>query len=262
MAAGKEGKDSCNGDSGGPAYIKLDGKLLLAGVTSRGSEVCGLYGIYTRPEAALDWIIANTRAYGGIVGSETVVGPGPGPCPCPATELVRPGHGPEIENRLAWWSQSAHKHYVPAALPARSTRASPTVTERLVDFDRADDPGVTYYRVSSSSTPTYSTTRSVTSYSTSLFDEPLVTMRSSASLFDAPLLSTRYVSPYSGSLFDSAWGTPTYVRGSPLGLRYTYTPAYRYTPGYVSPSLYGSFYTAPRYSRGLYYGPRGFYAYP
>ena len=54
-------KDSCSGDSGGPAYV-LDGKgdWRLGGVTSRsvdgGAHACGDGGIYVRVDKYLDWI--------------------------------------------------------------------------------------------------------------------------------------------------------------------------------------------------------------
>ena len=53
-------KDSCRGDSGGPAYIDVDGEWLLAGATSRVTSIaprpCGDGGIYTRVHAYVDWI--------------------------------------------------------------------------------------------------------------------------------------------------------------------------------------------------------------
>jgi hypothetical protein len=63
MVAGHRGlmKDSCHGDSGGPAYIKSStGEYYLLGATSRGisdSDVeCGDGGIYVRVDKCLDWI--------------------------------------------------------------------------------------------------------------------------------------------------------------------------------------------------------------
>lgn len=47
---------TCNGDSGGPAYIQKDGKLLLFGVTSRGSELCNEVGVYTNAIFYKKWI--------------------------------------------------------------------------------------------------------------------------------------------------------------------------------------------------------------
>ncbi len=45
--AGGDGRDSCDGDSGGPALTRLaDGTLRLLGLTSRGPETCGVGGIY------------------------------------------------------------------------------------------------------------------------------------------------------------------------------------------------------------------------
>ena len=53
-------RDSCNGDSGGPAYVRADGKWYLAGATSRATasafRPCGDGGIYTELAAYDDWI--------------------------------------------------------------------------------------------------------------------------------------------------------------------------------------------------------------
>jgi Trypsin len=53
-------RDSCRGDSGGPAYVQDGEKFFLAGATSRGTasatRVCGDGGIYTRVEKYLEFI--------------------------------------------------------------------------------------------------------------------------------------------------------------------------------------------------------------
>jgi secreted trypsin-like serine protease len=53
-------RDSCNGDSGGPAYVKADGEWYLAGATSRATastvRQCGDGGIYVQIRAFEDWI--------------------------------------------------------------------------------------------------------------------------------------------------------------------------------------------------------------
>jgi secreted trypsin-like serine protease len=47
---------TCNGDSGGPAYLKVNGQLFLLGVTSRGSELCNDTGVYTNAVYYKTWI--------------------------------------------------------------------------------------------------------------------------------------------------------------------------------------------------------------
>lgn len=63
------GKDSCNGDSGGPAYIQTGGRVALAGVTSRATREanvrCGDGGVYVRPDQFRDWINATASSAGG-----------------------------------------------------------------------------------------------------------------------------------------------------------------------------------------------------
>lgn len=54
-------RDSCNGDSGGPAYVEAGGRWLLAGATSRATKnslrPCGDGGIYVRVPEYSDWIL-------------------------------------------------------------------------------------------------------------------------------------------------------------------------------------------------------------
>lgn len=63
FVAGRKGlgRDSCNGDSGGPAYVADgNGRFVLAGLTSRATREavvnCGDGGIYVRPEKFRAWI--------------------------------------------------------------------------------------------------------------------------------------------------------------------------------------------------------------
>jgi V8-like Glu-specific endopeptidase len=50
------GKNTCNGDSGGPAFAEVNGETLLAGVTSYGDANCTQYGVDTRVDAFKDFI--------------------------------------------------------------------------------------------------------------------------------------------------------------------------------------------------------------
>lgn len=60
FVAGGNGFDSCNGDSGGPAYILVGGVRKVAGLTSRATKTatkpCGEGGIYTRIDKNLDFV--------------------------------------------------------------------------------------------------------------------------------------------------------------------------------------------------------------
>jgi secreted trypsin-like serine protease len=48
---------SCNGDSGGPAYVKLStGAIALVGITSWGDPACKVMGAYTSVPAMKNWI--------------------------------------------------------------------------------------------------------------------------------------------------------------------------------------------------------------
>ena len=55
-------KDSCAGDSGGPAYPLSGGNnkpICLYGVISFGSQKCKGWGVYTRVSYYSDWIKNN-----------------------------------------------------------------------------------------------------------------------------------------------------------------------------------------------------------
>lgn len=57
FVAGGDGKDSCEGDSGGPALARnAAGEFRLIGITARGSDPCGKGGFYGVPYYALAWL--------------------------------------------------------------------------------------------------------------------------------------------------------------------------------------------------------------
>lgn len=53
-------KSACMGDSGGPAFVKRNNKLVLVGVTSRGSGKCDSTGIYTDVRYFGGWIATSS----------------------------------------------------------------------------------------------------------------------------------------------------------------------------------------------------------
>ncbi|NWZ87205.1 FA9 factor, partial [Poecile atricapillus] len=57
------GKDTCEGDSGGPHTTEIEGTWFLTGITSWGEQCAlpGKYGIYTRVSKYVKWIKQNTR---------------------------------------------------------------------------------------------------------------------------------------------------------------------------------------------------------
>ncbi|MEX1369033.1 MAG: trypsin-like serine protease [Nannocystaceae bacterium] len=61
--AGGGQRDTCNGDSGGPAVVQLgSGQYRLGGVTSRGLKPCGQGGWYGVPYTVLTWLRDETGA--------------------------------------------------------------------------------------------------------------------------------------------------------------------------------------------------------
>jgi len=71
-------KNTCNGDSGGPAFVKdPQGNYLLAGVTSYGDAYCSSYGVDTRVDVFRDFLGLGSGGSGGGTdgcGDETYVG--------------------------------------------------------------------------------------------------------------------------------------------------------------------------------------------
>lgn len=70
FAGGKGLPDTCNGDSGGPAFVKSkNGTLLLVGLTSRGPDSCDRGGIYTLVPAYRGWIkgVLGVATYGSFL---------------------------------------------------------------------------------------------------------------------------------------------------------------------------------------------------
>jgi MYXO-CTERM domain-containing protein len=64
LAGSMTDADTCPGDSGGPAYVMIDGEAWLVGATSRGRDDypnvdCGEGGIYTLVPAFRSWIDQN-----------------------------------------------------------------------------------------------------------------------------------------------------------------------------------------------------------
>lgn len=70
VAAGG-GFDSCNGDSGGPAYIGTLDKRVVAGVTSRATDTadnpCGDGGIYTRADVHVAFVRTVAKDAGVVM---------------------------------------------------------------------------------------------------------------------------------------------------------------------------------------------------
>lgn len=64
--AGGSGFDSCNGDSGGPAYLEIDAKRRVAGLTSRATQgaktPCGEGSVNTRVDVHRQFILDTMQA--------------------------------------------------------------------------------------------------------------------------------------------------------------------------------------------------------
>jgi secreted trypsin-like serine protease len=58
---GDPGKNTCNGDSGGPAFVSDETTLSVIGVTSGGAAGCDSGAVDTRVDAYLDWLTPRLR---------------------------------------------------------------------------------------------------------------------------------------------------------------------------------------------------------
>ncbi len=73
------GKNTCNGDSGGPAFAEVGGVAYVAGVTSYGDANCTQYGVDTRVDAFKDFLGLNApdpcagETFAGRCDGSTVV---------------------------------------------------------------------------------------------------------------------------------------------------------------------------------------------
>lgn len=79
-----QGKNTCNGDSGGPAFATINGELYLAGTTSYGDQNCVSYGVDTRADSFASFLGAsqappppkdpcNGETYAGRCSGKTVI---------------------------------------------------------------------------------------------------------------------------------------------------------------------------------------------
>lgn len=74
------GKNTCNGDSGGPAFAKLGSDWVVAGVTSYGDVACTQYGVDTRVDAYASFVVdappsdpCQGETYAGRCDGSTVI---------------------------------------------------------------------------------------------------------------------------------------------------------------------------------------------
>ncbi|CAG9565380.1 unnamed protein product [Danaus chrysippus] len=65
-AGGEGGRDICDGDSGGPLMVQIQGKInwMAVGVSSFGPATCGIEGrpsVFTRVTSYIPWILSKIR---------------------------------------------------------------------------------------------------------------------------------------------------------------------------------------------------------
>lgn len=88
---GGSGRNTCNGDSGGPALFRTTtGTYLVAGVTSYGDETCSSYGADVRVDAYLAFLGLPVSTDGAVPVPAPAPAPAPTPAPAPAPTPVAP----------------------------------------------------------------------------------------------------------------------------------------------------------------------------
>ncbi len=65
LTESSKGKSACHGDSGGPAYVEIDGELVVIGVTSRSvgdeQDMCNVSAAYTSIPFYATWIASTSK---------------------------------------------------------------------------------------------------------------------------------------------------------------------------------------------------------
>jgi len=110
---GEPGKTSCEGDSGGPGLMSIDGATAVVGVVSFGNQACDQVAFDTRVDAYADWIDGYIdEADPGFLEANGVVRQPEGGCAMTGKNSARSG----------WLQLGA---LVSALLVARRRRAPP-----------------------------------------------------------------------------------------------------------------------------------------
>ncbi len=87
LEIGDTSKETCNGDSGGPAFMNIDGQETIVGTTSYGQIGCTGGGYDTRVDHYADFINGYVKGAGAPTSP-----PGGGTCgACPVNETCRAG---------------------------------------------------------------------------------------------------------------------------------------------------------------------------
>jgi hypothetical protein len=69
-----DGKGKCEGDSGGPSFAMVNGKLLEVGIASFGDQNCSVFGADTRTDAEKDFILMHVPELQCNVDSDCAMG--------------------------------------------------------------------------------------------------------------------------------------------------------------------------------------------
>ncbi len=85
------GVATCNGDSGGPAFVVEAGGEVLAGVTSWGDGPCSSFGYDTRVDAYADWVQGYIDTYAAATCDADALCAAPCPAPDPDCPCIADG---------------------------------------------------------------------------------------------------------------------------------------------------------------------------
>jgi secreted trypsin-like serine protease len=81
---------TCEGDSGGPAFVTIDGHESVVGITSSGDTDCKSFGNDTRLDVFVPWLTNYVKAYKAPVNYGPIASGG---CSLNPTSKSRPGMG-------------------------------------------------------------------------------------------------------------------------------------------------------------------------
>lgn len=130
------GRDSCNGDSGGPLIENMDGRQAQIGVVSWGAG-CGqkaTVGVYTSVGYFESWIRSFVTDADFGASAESAAPPPPPPPPPPAPEVAQPCNLPATPAVTTVRLEVAEGDKLPIG-SAIHVRATPSVTGQLAIFN-------------------------------------------------------------------------------------------------------------------------------
>ena len=143
--SGRNTKDTCSGDSGGPLFSTAGGTFRLVGLTSWGND-CGLRdypGIYTRLTSFVNWVYSETSLEATEFDNFTPRSGAPGQQVTITTDLLDSATSIEIGELTASFTTTSPGVFV-ATVPAGATTGKITISDGIDTYSSWSDFTVAY----------------------------------------------------------------------------------------------------------------------